>query len=137
MLKGICLILLKNMKQMEETYERYLGWKAGVDKAALAPEILKLGCSGSGTPKTELLLRGCSDSKSPTINHFAPEVLKWAVLDDLKRAGQAPEIQKCGCSGGPKTSCSGFGRPRTRRLRLNQAGLAPEVLNGAAWLQKY
>ena len=29
---------VKNMKQMEETYERYLGWKAGVDKAALAPE---------------------------------------------------------------------------------------------------
>jgi len=29
---------MKNMKQMEETYERYLGWKAGVDKAALAPE---------------------------------------------------------------------------------------------------
>ena len=31
----------KNMKQMEETYERYLGWKAGVDKAALAPENQK------------------------------------------------------------------------------------------------
>ena len=28
----------KAMKQMEETYKRYLGWKAGVDKAALAPE---------------------------------------------------------------------------------------------------
>ena len=28
----------KAMKQMEETYERYLGWKAGVDKAFLAPE---------------------------------------------------------------------------------------------------
>ena len=28
----------KRMKQMEETYKRYLGWKAGVDKAALAPE---------------------------------------------------------------------------------------------------
>ena len=27
----------KDMKQMEQTYERYLGWKAGVDKAALAP----------------------------------------------------------------------------------------------------
>jgi hypothetical protein len=31
----------KNMKQMEEAYERYLGWKAGVDKAALAPENQK------------------------------------------------------------------------------------------------
>ena len=31
----------KNMKQMEETYERYLGWKAGVDKATLAPENQK------------------------------------------------------------------------------------------------
>ena len=28
----------KNMKEMEETYERYLGWKAGVDKATLSPE---------------------------------------------------------------------------------------------------
>ncbi|MBU01519.1 MAG: hypothetical protein CME14_09750 [Gemmatimonadetes bacterium] len=28
----------KRMKQMEDTYKRYLGWKAGVDKAALAPE---------------------------------------------------------------------------------------------------
>ena len=31
----------KNMKQMEETYERYLGWKAGVDKVALTPENQK------------------------------------------------------------------------------------------------
>ena len=31
----------KDMKQMEETYQRYLGWKAGVDKAALAPENQK------------------------------------------------------------------------------------------------
>ncbi|MBC8326225.1 MAG: DUF1592 domain-containing protein [Verrucomicrobia subdivision 3 bacterium] len=31
----------KAMKQMEETYKRYLGWKAGVDKAALAPENQK------------------------------------------------------------------------------------------------
>ena len=31
----------KNMKEMEETYQRYLGWKAGVDKAALAPENQK------------------------------------------------------------------------------------------------
>ena len=29
---------VKAMKQMEETQIRYLGWKAGVDKAALAPE---------------------------------------------------------------------------------------------------
>ncbi|MBL66824.1 MAG: hypothetical protein CMO74_00005 [Verrucomicrobiales bacterium] len=28
----------KDMKQMEETYKRYLGWKAGVDKAALDSE---------------------------------------------------------------------------------------------------
>ena len=32
---------LKAMKQMEETYKRYLGWKAGVDKAALAPQNQK------------------------------------------------------------------------------------------------
>ena len=31
----------KRMKQMEESYKRYLGWKAGVDKAALAPENQK------------------------------------------------------------------------------------------------
>ena len=31
----------KRMKQQEETYQRYLGWKAGVDKAALAPENQK------------------------------------------------------------------------------------------------
>jgi len=31
----------KNMKEMEETYERYLGWKAGVDKVTLAPENQK------------------------------------------------------------------------------------------------
>ena len=31
----------KNMKEMEETYKRYLGWKAGVDKAVLAPENQK------------------------------------------------------------------------------------------------
>ena len=28
----------KWMKQLEKTHQRYLGWKAGVDKAALAPE---------------------------------------------------------------------------------------------------
>ena len=33
---------VKDMKQMEETYQRYLGWKAGVDKAALAPENRKV-----------------------------------------------------------------------------------------------
>jgi hypothetical protein len=32
----------KAMKQMEEAYERYLGWKTGVDKAALAPENQKV-----------------------------------------------------------------------------------------------
>jgi hypothetical protein len=32
----------KAMKKMEETYGRYLGWKAGVDKAALAPENQKV-----------------------------------------------------------------------------------------------
>ena len=33
---------LKNMKQLEETYQRYLLWKAEVDKAAQAPENQKV-----------------------------------------------------------------------------------------------
>ena len=33
---------LKNMKKMEETYRRYVPWKEGVDKAALAPENQKV-----------------------------------------------------------------------------------------------
>ena len=36
--KTVNVASAKRMKQMEETYKRYLGWKAGVDKAALAPE---------------------------------------------------------------------------------------------------
>jgi hypothetical protein len=33
---------LKSMRQMEETYDRFMRWKAGVDKAAAAPENKKI-----------------------------------------------------------------------------------------------